>query len=84
MMNKLKTGNYRIYGHIKGRRGGAYFGIAIEPREPVFGGSNLIYAPVYWDYTLEEVQFLCEGLMKEFPQCECHPKLVSEDEDTAN
>lgn len=68
-----KTDNYRIKGKIKGKRGGAFQGI-IPGEGPEFGGSNLIYAPIWWNKTYKEVEAICDKIMERFPECECHPE----------
>jgi hypothetical protein len=63
--------HYMIYGRKKGERGGAYFGISADTNEPVFGGGNLIYAPVWWDTPLEVVEAICARMMVDYPDYEC-------------
>lgn len=65
---------YRIYGRIKGKRGGAFFGFTEkEGGEPVFGGSNLIYAPTWWSHTWREVAEICDIITARYPNCEATP-----------
>jgi len=65
--------HYRIEGHEKGKRGGTFQGFLKDTGKPAFGGANLIYAPIFWDTTYEEVQKVCEKIMGEFPEFECNP-----------
>lgn len=64
--------NYRIYGRIKGQRGGAFHGFE-ENGTPVFGGGNLIYCPIWWGATWTEVQAVCDKIIAEYPECEATP-----------
>ncbi len=67
-------GVYRIYGRIKGKRGGAFFGFTEqEGGEPVFGGSNLFYAPTWWSNTWREVEEICQKIIARYPNCEATP-----------
>ena len=69
-----KKGNYRIYGRINGKRGGAFFGFTEkEGGEPVFGGSNLIYAPIWWGKSWREVAEICDLIIARYPNCEATP-----------
>lgn len=74
LLDTEKKGVYRIYGRIKGKRGGAFFGFTeLEGGEPIFGGSNLIYAPTWWDNTYSEVAEICEKIIARYPNCEAMP-----------
>lgn len=77
-MNKQQMddlGNYMIYGNINGKRGGAFFG-HYEDDTPVFGGGNLMHAPIWWNTTLPEVQLICDEIMRLYPNCTATPKKV--------
>lgn len=63
-----KKGVYRIYGRIKGRRGGAFFGFN-KNGEPIFGGGNLIHAPMWWSHTWREVSKFCDEITARYPAC---------------
>jgi len=63
--------NFRIRGRIKGKRGGVFFGFFADTGKPSFGGSNLIYAPIWWSTTKEFVQSICDDIKKNHPDCEC-------------
>lgn len=67
-----KKGIYRIYGRINGKRGGAFFGFT-ENNEPIFGGSNLIHAPTWWNHSFREVAEICDKIVARFPNCEAMP-----------
>lgn len=73
---KNETGNYQIYGRKKGSKGGVFFGFLEDSGLPCFGGSNVIYAPIWWSKTREQVQEICERITKDFPEYECQPKKV--------
>lgn len=68
--------NYRIYGREKGKRGGAFFGVVADTGLPEFGGSNLIYAPIWWNVSFEEVDTICDKLRERFPNCEFSPEKI--------
>jgi hypothetical protein len=74
-------GVYRIYGRIKGQRGGCYFGFD-EEGKPIFGGSNLIYAPTWWEHTLTEVTEVCKLIMEKYPNCEARPFRKGKEEES--
>ena len=67
-----KKGVYRIYGRINSKRGGAFFGFT-EQNEPVFGGGNLIHAPVWWNHSFKEVADICDKIMLRYPDCQAIP-----------
>ena len=69
--------NYRIYGRINGQRGGAFYGFCIDSNKPVFGGGNLIHAPVYWNRTWKEVDQICDKIKNKYPNCEATPEKCS-------
>lgn len=74
----IKINNFRIRGKLNGeKRGGAYFGICMDTDKPVFGGGNLINAPIWWNTTKDFVQNICDGLMKSHPECKCEPELLN-------
>lgn len=65
-----------IEGREKGKRGGTFQGFYKDNGKPAFGGQNLIYAPIWWNTAIEEVQKVCDKIMKDFPEFECKPKKV--------
>jgi len=70
--------NYRIRGKRKAdKRGGAYFGISMDDDLPVFGGSNLFYAPVWWDTTKEDMQAILDKMQAKFPSCEFNLEILN-------
>lgn len=74
----IKTpANYRIYGRVNGKRGGAFFGVVQDTGRPEFGGSNLIYAPIWWNTTYETVAKICDNLLERFPDCEFTPEKLN-------
>lgn len=77
LLDIKSNANYRIYGREKGKRGGAFFGVVQESGRPEFGGSNLIYAPVWWNTTYEAVLEICDKLLSRFPDCEFSPEKIS-------
>lgn len=63
--------NFRIYGKRKdAKRGGAFFGISIDDDLPIFGGSNLIYAPLYFNKSIMEKDEILEYFREKYPTCE--------------
>lgn len=65
-------GIWRIYGRINGKRGGCFMGFD-ENDAPIFGGSNLIYAPVWWDHSFREVDEVCDKIKAKCAECEAYP-----------
>jgi len=61
--------NFRIYGNRKGQRGGCFFGISMDDNLPVFGGGNLIYAPIYWDKSWKDMDEIQKKLENQYPSC---------------
>jgi len=72
LLDIKSNANWRIYGRINGKRGGAFQGFE-EDGTPVFGGSNLIYAPIWWDKSWSEVQAVCDKIIAGYPNCEATP-----------
>lgn len=72
LLNIDIKGVYRIYGHINGKRGGAFYGFS-ENGEPIFGGGNLIHACMWWNNTWREINEICEKIIARFPNCEATP-----------
>lgn len=70
--------NFRIRGKRKGdKRGGAYFGVSMDDDLPVFGGGNLIHAPIWWNTTKEAMQAICEKMQAKFPECEFYIEVLN-------
>lgn len=69
-------GHFRIYGRINGQRGGTLQGLD-ENNVPIFGGANLIYAPVWWNRTWQEVAQVCDKILAVYPECECYPQQIN-------
>lgn len=66
--------NYRIYGKIVGeKRGGCFAGFYEDNNEPSFGKQKLMYCPIWWDKTIEEMREVCKKIMEEFPNCDAYP-----------
>ena len=63
---------WRIYGRINGKRGGTFQGFD-DYDTPIFGGSNLIYAPIWWNKTWEEVEEICQKIISIYPNCQATP-----------
>lgn len=79
-MNTVENkGHYRIYGNINGKRGGAFFGFSNGI--PSFGGGNLIYAPIWWDHTKDEMNTLCNEIKQRYADCEVKPTLIEATEE---
>lgn len=76
-MNKEEIGNWAIVGRINGKRGGRFQG-RLEDNTPIFGGSNLLYAPIWWEKSFETVQKFCETIIADYPNCEAKPKKLSD------
>lgn len=72
-----KKSNWRIYGRINGKRGGAFQGFD-DDGVPIFGGSNLIYAPVWWNKSFSEVQEICEKILSKYPDCQALPDEIGQ------
>jgi hypothetical protein len=73
----MNTTNFVIYGRYNGKRGGTFQGFLKENGKPVFGGSNLIYAPVWWNTKKEKVQEICNKIIIDFPEVFCKPKQIN-------
>ena len=64
--------NWMIYGRINGQRGGAFFGFD-DQDIPVFGGGNLMRAPMWWNTTFNKVNEVCDKIKAIYPNCEAYP-----------
>lgn len=74
LLNIDKKGIYRIYGRIKGKKGGTFFGFTEnEGGEPVFGGANLMHAPTWWNHSFREISEICNEITARYPNCEATP-----------
>ena len=70
--------NFRIRGKLKDeKKGGAYFGFCMDTEKPVFGGGNLIHAPIWWNTTKDYVQTVCDRIQDRYPDCECYPEQLT-------
>jgi hypothetical protein len=70
--------NFRIRGRRKDhKRGGAYFGISMDDDLPVFGGGNLIHAPIWWNTTKEAMQAIIGRMQAKFPECEFNIEVLN-------
>lgn len=70
--------NFRITGKRKNnKRGGAYFGISMDDNLPVFGGGNLIHAPIWWNTTKEAMQEVVKRMQEKFPSCEFTVQVIN-------
>lgn len=67
-----RKSNWRIYGRLNGKRGGAFYGWD-ENNIPVFGGGKLIHAPIWWNKSFSEVQEVCNKIIADYPECEAMP-----------
>lgn len=72
LLKKSLLKNWRIYGYIGEGIGGTFHGFD-ENNVPIFGGANLVYAPIWWDKSLLEMQDICAKIQLKYPNCQASP-----------
>jgi hypothetical protein len=76
--SSVEKHNFRIRGKLNSKKyGGVFFGFCNETHAPIFGGGNLIYAPIWWCTLKENVEKVCEKIKKQYPDCECFPEQLN-------